>query len=137
MYKKQDGAPDTLILVCQHSGHHGWVFPKGFIGDKILGETKEATAIREVEEETGVVGKIVQPVTPITYWYEMTGEKHKKTVSYFIMSVVREDISSHDWEMENVEWVPMDAIAHRLTYDSDKTVWEEARKIITTLTSSR
>jgi 8-oxo-dGTP pyrophosphatase MutT (NUDIX family) len=25
---------ETLWLICQHSYHKGWVFPKGLIGDK-------------------------------------------------------------------------------------------------------
>ena len=118
------------VLVCQHSGHHGWVFPKGFIGDKIAGESKEATALREVEEETGIIGKIIEPVTPITYWYEMDGEKHQKTVYYFLMEALGGDIKKHDWEMENVEWLPIDEVEGRLTYESDKTVFMGARKII-------
>lgn len=123
-----------MILLCQHSGHHGWVFPKGFIGDKIAGESKEATAIREVEEETGIQGKILEPLTPITYWYEMEKEKHQKTVYYFIMQSIGGDITKHDWEMENVEWLTPENVAERLTYDSDKKVWKEARKKIEKLT---
>lgn len=121
---------NIMILVCQHSGHHGWVFPKGFIGDKIEGETKEATALRETEEETGIKGEILEPLTPITYWYQVDGEKHHKTVYYYIMKEVGGDIANHDWEMENVEWLPADKVAERLTYDSDKTVWKEAEKRI-------
>lgn len=125
VYNKEN---DTIvILVAQHSQHHGWVFPKGFIGDKIEGESKEATAIREVEEETGVIGKILEPLEPITYWYQMDGEKHRKTVYYYIMQFISGDITKHDWEMENVEWLPMDEVEKRLTYPSDKTVWKEAR----------
>ncbi len=123
------------ILVCQHSQHHGWVFPKGFIGDKIQGETKEATALREVEEETGVNGKIIKSLTPSEYWYEMDGIKRKKTVYYFIMEYVGGDINKHDWEMENVEWLPVDKVEERLTYESDKKVWEQARKIIDVIAS--
>ena len=48
VYKKQND--QMMILVSQHSGHHGWVFPKGLIGDSIKNEKKEETAIREVEE---------------------------------------------------------------------------------------
>lgn len=118
------------ILVSQHSQHHGWVFPKGFIGDKIEGETKEATALREVEEETGVIGKILEPLTPVTYWYEMEGTKRKKTVYYFVMQEMGGDITKHDWEMEKVEWLPIEAVEGRLTYDSDKEVWQEAREKI-------
>ena len=123
-------AKETYILLAQHSQHHGWVFPKGFIGDKIVGESKEATALREVEEETGAKGKILEPLTPVTYWYQMDGIKRRKTVYYYIMEYLEGDITKHDWEMENVEWLPVDKVAERLTYESDKKVWEEARGII-------
>lgn len=118
------------VLVSQHSQHHGWVFPKGFIGDKIEGETKEDTALREVEEETGVIGKILEPLSPVTYWYEMDDIKSQKTVYYYIMQEIGGDITKHDWEMEKVEWLPIDAVEERLTYDSDKKVWKEAREKI-------
>jgi 8-oxo-dGTP pyrophosphatase MutT (NUDIX family) len=131
VYKKENN--QTIILVAQHSQHHGWVFPKGFIGDKIEGESKEDTAVREVEEETGVIGKILEPVTPVTYWYEMDGIKRRKTVYYYIMAFVDGDITKHDWEMENVEWLPMDKVEERLTYDSDKQVWQEAKEKIKNL----
>src|SRR3990167_460730 len=71
------------VLVCQHSQHHGWVFPKGLIGDKKEKESKEDTALREVQEETGVVGKILQAFPPVSYWYVHDGQKIKKTVYYF------------------------------------------------------
>lgn len=119
-----------LILVSQHSGHHGWVFPKGFIGDHVEGESKEDTALREVKEETGVDGEIIGPLTPITYWYVMDNEKHQKTVYYYIMKSLGGDITKHDWEMENVEWLDAEKIMERLTYDSDKEVWKEAEKKI-------
>jgi 8-oxo-dGTP pyrophosphatase MutT (NUDIX family) len=63
VYKKE--GQGVFILLAQHSQHHGWVFPKGLIGDKIVNEGKEETAIREVEEETGVLGKITRPLSPI------------------------------------------------------------------------
>lgn len=120
----------TQVLLCQHSGHHGWVFPKGLIGDRIKGEKKEETALREVQEETGVVGKIIQPLSPITYWYVWEGEKRKKTVYYFLMEYVSGDITKHDWEMEAVEWLPVEEVKERLTYPSDKKVWEEAKEVL-------
>lgn len=131
VFKKEDN--QIYILVSQHSQHHGWVFPKGFIGDKIEGESKEDTALREVEEETGAIGKILEPLTPVTYWYQMDGIKRRKTVYYYIMKYVSGDITKHDWEMENVEWLPMDEVEGRLTYDSDKKVWKEAQEIIKNL----
>ena len=29
----QKNAEEILVLVAKHSQHHGWVFPKGLIGD--------------------------------------------------------------------------------------------------------
>lgn len=118
---------DILILVAQHSQHHGWVFPKGLIDQ---GETKEQAAIREVREETGINAKILKPLTPVIYWYVFNEEKIKKTVYYFIMECVSGDINDHDLEMEAVEWIPSKKVENRLTYKSDKMAWLEARKLI-------
>jgi 8-oxo-dGTP diphosphatase len=128
VYKNE--GDQTLILVSQHSGHHGWVFPKGFIGDKIEGEKKEDTAVREVKEETGIDGEIEKALTPVIYYYTFNGEKRKKTVYYFIMKSLGGDINKHDHEMEKVEWITKDQVLDRLTYPSDKQVWIEAEKLI-------
>jgi len=120
----------TEVLVCQHSGHHGWVFPKGLIGDHVKGEKKEETALREVEEEIGAKGKIVKLLTPVTYWFVFKGEKVRKTVYYFLMEYISGDIDKHDHEMEDVEWLAKEKVEERLTYKSDKKVWQEAKKIL-------
>jgi len=124
VYKKENNK--IFILVSQHSGHHGWVFPKGLIGDHVTGEKKEETALREVEEETGAKGKIIKMLTPVTYWFIFKGEKIRKTVYYFLMEYVSGDIDKHDHEMENVEWLTKEKVEERLTYKSDKKVWQEA-----------
>ncbi len=120
----------TLILVSQHSQHHGWVFPKGLIGDKIKNEGKEDTAIREVEEETGIRAKILRSLNPTTYWYVFQGEKIRKTVYYFLMEFIGGDFTKRDHEMENVEWLPIEEVENRLTYKSDKDVWQQAKKYL-------
>ena len=128
VFKKS--ADKTEILVSQHSQHHGWVFPKGLIGDHVEKEGKEETAIREVKEETGAVGKIIRALNPVTYWFVLEGEKVRKTVYYFIMEYIGGDIAKHDHEMEKVEWLPVEKVEERLTYKSDKIVWQEAKKLI-------
>ena len=83
VFKKENGK--TFVLVSQHSQHHGWVFPKGLIGDHIEGESKESTAIREVEEETGILAKILRPLSPVNYWYVWNKEKIKKSVKPYVI----------------------------------------------------
>lgn len=121
------------ILLCQHSYHHGWGFPKGLIGDKKKGESKEETALREVEEETGARGKILGEIEPVTYWYKFKDEKIKKTVYYYVMEYKGGDITEHDFEMENVEWVEKDKVLDKLTFKSDKEVFRKALPIIESL----
>ncbi|MBI2032743.1 MAG: NUDIX domain-containing protein [Candidatus Levybacteria bacterium] len=121
---------DILILVAKHSQHHGWVFPKGLIGDKKEGEGKEETAFREVKEETGIEAKIEKELTPVSYWYVWEGEKIKKTVYYFLMEAIGGNIEEHDDEMEEVEWISDSKVEKRLTYPSDKKVWKEAKQLL-------
>ncbi len=122
---------NLLWLVCQHSQHKGWVFPKGLIGDNIKGEKSEETAVREVEEETGVKARIIKKLkNPATYWYVWQKDKRFKTVYYFLMEYVSGDIKNHDHEMSAVEWLPTDKVEERLSYKSDKKAFEEALKII-------
>lgn len=145
VYKRRttnDERKNIKILIAQHSQHHGWVFPKGLIEKKEketksasakgFGETKEDAALREVEEETGIKGKIIKPLQPVTYWYNFEGSKIKKTVYYFLMEYVSGDTKNHDWEMEDVEWIDVDEVGERLTYKSDRQVWKEAEKQLAT-----
>ena len=128
--KSEKRKADTFILVAKHSQHHGWVFPKGLIGDHIEGENKEATALREVKEETGADAKIIKTLTPVTYWFVFEGEKTRKTVYYFLMEFAGGDITKHDHEMEAIEWLPKEKVEERLTYKSDQKVWQEAFEIL-------
>lgn len=128
---------EAEVLVSKHSGYHGWVFPKGHVGDEIVGEKPEEAAIREVQEETGIVGKIVKPLTPVDYWYVFKGNKMHKTVQYFVMEYASGDIKDHGWEMEEVEWVPFDIVEGKLDFASDKKAWEEARIQINPLISGK
>lgn len=51
------------LVISSSTGIH-WVLPKGHIDP---GELPEVAALRELEEETGVVGEIVQPLSIQTY----------------------------------------------------------------------
>ena len=79
--------PQVKWLIGKHSGYHKWVLPKGLIEE---GERGYETALREVEEEMGVKGKLVseKPLHKEEYWFvaelkskeSIIGEKSKKTI---------------------------------------------------------
>ena len=123
VYKTEDNK--LFILLAKHSHHKGWVFPKGLI-DREKNESKEAAAIREVEEETGAQGEIQKALEPSTFWYMWDGERRKKTVYYFIMRYSEGDITKHDFEMEEVEWVEAEKVLTTLTHKGEKEVFKKA-----------
>ena len=126
VYKK-DG-DKTLWLVCRHSGYHKWVLPKGLIDP---GEKSAETAVREVEEETGIKTKIIVKIPdPEKYVYTMNGVRIFKLVQYFLMEYVSGDIANHDFEMEAVEWLPYEVAFEKLNFHGAKTVLETAKKLL-------
>ena len=97
---------NNLWLICQHSEHKGWVFPKGLVGDNDKNESMEKAALREVEEEGGIKAKIIndQPIKT-QYSYTWNGDLIKKTVYYFLMEYVSGDPKDHDCEMSEAKFV--------------------------------
>ena len=127
-------------LICQHSQHKGWVFPKGLVGDSEKNESMENAAIREVEEEGGVKTKIInhKPVKVI-YKYQWQNSPHggvggekifvNKTVYYYLMEYISGDPKNHDWEMNEAKFVTEEEIKKTLTYSSDKEAFEKIQKL--------
>lgn len=83
IFRKNNGIVEIALIAVK--GGNVWCLPKGVI-DK--GEIHEMTAIREVEEETGLKGKIIDKLGKITYWYYIKDKnaKCKKTVHFFSWS---------------------------------------------------
>jgi len=124
----------TLWLICQHSQHKGWVFPKGLIGDIVENETIEDTAVREVKEETGIVARIIRKLPkPVQYWHQFKKEKRLKTVHFYLMEAIGGDITDHDHEMMDVKWVTEEEVRNTLTYKNDKGAFEEALTLFNTM----
>jgi 8-oxo-dGTP pyrophosphatase MutT (NUDIX family) len=120
-------------LVCQHSQHKGWVFPKGLVGDHRPNEPMEEAALREVEEEGGVKAKIINP-NPIKtfYQYRWQDQLIKKTVYYFLMEYLSGDPKNHDWEVSEAKFLSEEEVKKILTYPSDKKAFEEILLIFKT-----
>jgi len=125
VYRKVNNKVEFLVV--QHSGHHRWVLPKGWID---AGETKEQTALREVKEEGGVETEIEQYLGEITIFYTNPnppagGEKVKKTSHFYLMKYVSGDpAKDHGWEAEDTLWLTTEKAIDKLNYPSEKKMIE-------------
>jgi len=120
----------NLWLICRHSQHKGWVFPKGLVGDQDSGESMETAALREVKEEGGVSAKIInnQPIKT-EYSYKFEGNLIKKTVYYFLMEYISGSPDDHDWEMSEAKFVTREEVVSTLTYPSDQDAFKKVLDI--------
>lgn len=103
-----------------------WCLPKGLIEE---GETAEETAVREVREETGLAGEIVQKIGKIHY--DFRKEKHFfKTVHFFLLKFIKGSVDAHDFEVDSAKWVPLSDGLHKLTYPNEKKILRKAKDIL-------
>jgi 8-oxo-dGTP pyrophosphatase MutT (NUDIX family) len=104
-----------------------WALPKG---TPEVGETLEGTALREVVEETGLLGRIEQPLDQIQYWFVWGGVRHFKTVHFYLMQMVGGDTANHDGEYDVVEWFPIAEALRRLSYPNEARVVDKAQQVL-------
>lgn len=74
-------------------------------GKMEAGETIEQTALREIWEETGIVGKIISPVDIIAYKYNHPeyGVVDKE-VHYYLVEAEEGTLKAQVEEINDVEW---------------------------------
>ncbi len=118
---------EIKALIAQNSAHKGWSFPKGHVE---AGETPAAAAHREIGEEVGVKGKILEKAGITTYFYFEEGQRHFKTVIYFFMKYEGKVEATTAWEVSGVKWLPLEKVEGQLTFKDDKEMWLKALKNI-------
>jgi 8-oxo-dGTP pyrophosphatase MutT (NUDIX family) len=99
--------------------------PKGGVE---AGETLEQAALREVEEETGLLAKLVAPLETVDYTYLEAGVQVSKQVHFFLMELAHEEPRPRDAELERVYWCAIDEAAARLSFETEQRVLQRARE---------
>jgi 8-oxo-dGTP pyrophosphatase MutT (NUDIX family) len=100
-----------------------WTLPKG---TPEPGETTEATALREVAEETGLEVAITAPLASIEYTFVQRGTRIHKTVHYFLMKPTGGDLARHDHEFAKVRWVDFADAQGLLTFETERALVAQA-----------
>ncbi len=104
-----------------------WSLPKGHIE---AGETAEQAAVREVAEETGIIGRVVAPLGTIDFWFVAEDRRVHKTVHHFLLQALGGELSDSDVEVTEVAWVPLEELESRLAYADERRLIRRATELL-------
>ncbi len=126
--RTQDGAAHgALIGRLDRRGRLRWSLPKGHVE---AGETHEQAAIREVEEETGISGRITARLGSVDYTFVAQGRRIHKRVHHYLMVAVGGELSDADFEVTEVAWVPLADLTSRLAYAGERRLVRRAVELL-------
>jgi 8-oxo-dGTP pyrophosphatase MutT (NUDIX family) len=98
--------------------------PKGHIDP---GESAAEAAEREVREETGVQGELVEKLGDVKYWYARDGQRVFKVVSFFLFRYRSGSVRDYQVEeVDSAEWVPLEDAPRLLAYRGEREMAEAA-----------
>jgi 8-oxo-dGTP pyrophosphatase MutT (NUDIX family) len=119
------------LAAIRPAGKEVWALPKGLIGHS---ESASETALREVAEETGVEGKLVEKLGDVRYVYTWKGQRVFKVVSFFLLRYARGRVGEippeQQREVDEARWLVLEDAPRKLAYTGEKEMAERALQIL-------
>ena len=108
-----------------------WALPKGLVGK---GEPPADAALREVTEETGVRGRLVEKLGDVRYVYSWEGERVFKIVSFYLVRYsagrLGDITDEFRHEVAEARWLPLEDAPRLLTYRGEREMAAKALQLI-------
>ncbi|HZR95873.1 MAG TPA: NUDIX domain-containing protein [Gaiellaceae bacterium] len=122
------GEPMVAAIRPQGKPDGVWALPKGNID---AGERPEETAVREVLEETGVQGRLVEKLGDVKYTYTRRGGLRVfKIVSFFLLRAGRGRLGEIEERMKvevaDARWLPLAEAPRLLAYGGERQMAAKA-----------
>jgi 8-oxo-dGTP diphosphatase len=111
--RERSGVSEVVLV--HRPKYDDWTLPKGKAED---GETDEECALREVEEETGLVCELVHELAESSY---RDSAGRPKTVRYWLMRAVAGTLQPTR-EVDDARWLAVSDAEEQLTYERDLRV---------------
>jgi 8-oxo-dGTP pyrophosphatase MutT (NUDIX family) len=119
----RDGAAFVAMIATR--GRTRWGLPKGAVSK---GETSEAAALREVQEETGLEAQIVKPLDTIEYFFRAGDSLIRKRVDFYLMQHIGGTLTPQLSEVDDAEWVELSEAIERASFESERKLLEIAQQ---------
>jgi ADP-ribose pyrophosphatase YjhB (NUDIX family) len=136
VFRRNDDHVDVVLIArTSPAKRQIWALPKGWVEP---GETIPDAALREIREETGLTGRLMDPLGQIEYSFYSPQEHTRihKTVHFFLVEYLSGSTADHDHEVEEARWWPLhDALTH-MTYESEREVMAKAKERLLTSQAS-
>jgi 8-oxo-dGTP pyrophosphatase MutT (NUDIX family) len=125
---KKKGNRAQVCLVSKKGGRV-WAFPKGRVDQ---GETLKETAVREVLEETGHKAVVLDKLDVIEYYFFLKENNtfYHKTVTFFLMKLVKENAQERDQEADSVGWYDAGVAKKKLSYLNEKKILSKSESLL-------
>jgi 8-oxo-dGTP pyrophosphatase MutT (NUDIX family) len=128
--RAQGAARAAVIARLNRAGRVEWCLPKGHLEQ---GETPEQAAVREIEEETGIRGRVVRPLGTIEYRFSAEGRRVHKLVHHYLLEALGGTLTIEgdpDQEAIDVAWVPLQQLGELLTFPNERRIAREATALL-------
>lgn len=117
-----------LALIARHNraGRLEWCLPKGHVEP---GETLVETAVREVAEETGILGRALATLGTIDYWFSTPEFRIHKMVHHYLLEAVGGEITVEkdpDHEAVDARWFELSEAQRHLTFPNERRIAQAA-----------
>jgi len=130
IFRESEGIEVALIAT---KGGEVWGLPKGLV-ERERNEPLEEAALREVQEETGLVGRVMERIDKIEYWYrwEENNEpvRYHKIVYFFLIEHQGGDIRNHDFEVDEVRWFALAEAERVASYESEREILHKTGELL-------
>jgi len=124
--------PPRAALICHRNrgGGKDWCLPKGHVEP---GETIEQTAIREIFEETGLHGELLEKLGEISYSFRVGSVRVRKTVHHYLLREFAGSMTATGdptGEVLEVRWFALDEVVQTLAHENEKKMAQKALELL-------
>jgi len=126
VFRMENGRPLFLLI---RDSYDNWGFPKGHVERE---EAPDRTALREVEEETGLHElRLCDAIDTIDWYFRFRKRLIHKVCHFYLMESERSETCPQLEEgITECSWLPLDEALERISYANARGVLERAAEMV-------